>query len=146
MRAVRNLLAILALLGVGLLVEGCRQIEEEPAQVHQPAKVEEVAGLDVLQVSFDPVAAERVSLRTARVRDTDAGTVLPYAALIYDPQGRAWVYTNPAPLTFRRAEVVVDRIMGRRVWIHHGPPSGTRVVTVGATEVYGAELDVAGGH
>ena len=27
-----------------------------------------------------------------------------------------------------------------------GPPPGTEVVTVGAAEVYGAELEIAGGH
>ena len=90
--------------------------------------------------------ADRVSLQTETVRRTDGGTVVPYAALIYDPQGVAWVYTNPEPLTFQRAEVVVDRIVDDDVWITDGPPPGTRVVTVGATEVYGAELDIAGGH
>lgn len=137
---------LLTVLAVVLLLTGCAEIEDDASEAHQPAKVEEVPGLDVSQVTFDRTAAERVSLRTARVRRTEAGTVLPYAALIYDPQGAAWVYTNPAPLTFRRARVVVDRVVGGRVWVRHGPPPGTRVVTVGATEVYGAELDVAGGH
>jgi hypothetical protein len=132
--------------GAGLLVGGCKEVEATDASVHQPATVEEVAGLDVKRVTFDQTGADRVSLRTAKVRRTDRGTVLPYAALIYDAQGVAWVYTNPAPLTFQRAEVVVDRIVGDHVWITDGPPPGTRVVTVGATEVYGAELDIAGGH
>jgi hypothetical protein len=132
--------------GLLLLAGGCRQVEEAPAEVHEPARVEEVAGLDVKEVTFDRRAAERVSLRTARVRRTPAGTVVPYAALIYDQQGVSWVYTSPSPLTFRRAEVVVDRVVGDRVWLRDGPAPGTRVVTVGAAEVYGAELDVAGGH
>ena len=71
---------------------------------------------------------------------------MPYAALIYDAQGMSWVYTNPAPLTFQRAKVVVDRVVDDVVWIKDGPPPGTRVVTVGSTEVYGAELEIAGGH
>lgn len=143
MSTVGTVASALALL---LLLGGCRQIEEAAADVHEPAKVEEVDGSDVKQVTFDRDAAEQVSLRTATVRRTPAGTVLPYAALIYDQSGVSWVYTSPAPLTFRRVEVVVDRVVGDRVWIDEGPAPGTRVVTVGATEVYGAELDVAGGH
>ena len=134
------------ILSAGLLVAGCTEVEEAAPPVHQPATTEGVAGLDVKRVTFDQVGADRVSLRTEMVRRTDSGTVVPYAALIYDPQGVAWVYTNPEPLTFQRAEVVVDRIVDDLVWITGGPPPGTRVVTVGATQVYGAELDIAGGH
>ena len=133
-------------LSVGLLAVGCQGVEDGSAHAHQPATVEEVAGLDVKRVTFDQTGADRVSLRTAEVRTTARGTVVPYAALIYDPQGVAWVYTNPAPLTFQRAKVVVDRVVDDVVWLTDGPAPGTRVVTVGSTEVYGAELDIAGGH
>jgi hypothetical protein len=36
----------------------------------------------------------------------------------------------------------VDRIEGDRVLLTDGPPAGTKVVTVGVTEVYGTELEV----
>jgi hypothetical protein len=137
---------LVGVLGSGLLLAGCNEVAETSAPVYQPATVEEVPGLDVKRVTFDQVGADQVSLRTARVRRTSHGTTVPYAALIYDGQGVAWVYTNPSGLTFQRVEVVVDRIVGDVVWITDGPAPGTRVVTVGATEVYGAELDIAGGH
>ncbi len=133
-------------LSAGLLLAGCKEVEEASATVHEPATVEEVAGLDVKRVTFDQAGADRVSLRTATVRKTSRGTVVPYAALIYDGQGIPWVYTNPEPLTFQRAKVVVDRIVDDVAWISDGPPPGTRVVTLGATEVYGAELEISGGH
>ena len=133
-------------LSAGLLLAGCKEVEEASATVHEPATVEEVAGLDVKRVTFDQ-ARRRPCLAAHRaVRRTARGTVVPYAALIYDAQGIPWVYTIPAPLTFQRAEVVVDRIADDVVWITDGPPPGTRVVTVGSTEVYGAELEIAGGH
>jgi hypothetical protein len=138
--------AVVALLTVGLLVGGCTPVEEVTAPVHEPARVEQVPGLDVKRVTFDREAAERVALRTAAVRPTQGGIAVPYAALIYDQQGVVWVYTNPSPLTFQRVEVVVDRIVDDLALLKDGPAPGTRVVTIGATEVYGAELDVAGGH
>ena len=133
-------------LSAGLLVAGCAAVEEASAPVHQPATVEEVAGLDAKRVILDRAGADRVSLRTAQVRRTDRGVVVPYTALIYDAQGVAWVYTNPESLTFQRAKVVVDRVTDDVVWITDGPPPGTRVVTVGSSEVYGAELGISGGH
>ena len=65
---------------------------------------------------------------------------------IYDAEGKTWVYTVAGPLTFQRAEVVVDRIAGGRVVLTAGPPAGSDVVTVGAMEVYGAELEIGGSH
>ncbi len=50
------------------------------------------------------------------------------------------------PLTFVRARVEVVRVDGDRVLLSGGLQPGTEVVTVGATEVYGAELDIAGSH
>jgi hypothetical protein len=107
---------------------------------------EEIKGSDVMRVTFEADAAERVSLQTAVVRRSGQQTVVPYAALVYDPAGKVWVYTVTEPLTYVRAPVEVDRIIGDRVWLVSGPRPGARVVTVGATEVYGAELDIAGGH
>ena len=142
----RRVVGVLTALIVGLVVTGCQDIEPAADPVHQPAQVEEVAGLDVKRVTFDQVAADRVALRTAVVRKTSRGTVVPYDALIYDGQGVPWVYTSRSALTFQRVRVVVDRIVADKVWITDGPAPGTRVVTVGSTEVYGAELDIAGGH
>lgn len=144
--APRLVVGALTALTLALVVAGCQEIEEVAAPVHQPAKVEEVPGLDVKRVTFDQEGADRVALETDVARETGRGTVIPYAALIYDSEGLAWVYTNPSPLTFQRAEVVVDRVIGDEVWLTDGPAAGTRVVTVGSTQVYGAEFDIAGGH
>ena len=57
-------------LSAGLLLAGCKEVEEASAPVHEPATVEEVAGLDVKRVTFDQAGADRVSLRTATVRKT----------------------------------------------------------------------------
>jgi hypothetical protein len=142
----RTVGVLAGVLSATLLTAGCKEVEEASASVHQPATLEEVAGLDVKRVTFDQEGADRVSLRTAQVRSTGSESLVPYAALIYDAQGVAWVYTSPAPLTFQRVEVVVDRVAGDWVWIADGPAPGTMVVTVGSTEVYGAELEIAGGH
>jgi hypothetical protein len=68
--------------------------------------------------------------------------VVPYSAVFYDVRGDGWAYTQPAPLTFVRHRVTVDYIDGDRAVLSDGPPAGTEVVTVGATELSGTEVTV----
>lgn len=66
--------------------------------------------------------------------------VVPYGAVYYDAQGTAWVYVNPKPLVFERRRIVVERVVGDLAVLSDGPSVGTRVVTVGAALLFGAEV------
>ena len=135
----RLALAGLVLATAALPVAGCTEVETETATGYEPSTLEPVKGNDDIQrVTFTAEGARRVDLQTAPVRRN----VVPYAALIYDPEGKTYVYTSPKPLEYLREEVKVDRIEGDRVLVSRGPPAGTEVVTVGAAEVYGTELEV----
>jgi hypothetical protein len=142
----RGLAPLLLAAVVGATSTSCAEVVEEAGDVHHPAVVTEGTGGDAALIAFDEVAADRVHLRTATVRRTPAGPVVPYESLIYTPDGKTWVYVADGPLRFRREEVRVDRIMGDRVWLRKAPTVGTEVVTTGAAEVYGAELGIEGGH
>ena len=67
---------------------------------------------------------------------------VPHSAVIYDPRGDAWVYTNPEPLVFVRHRIKVDYIESDLAVLSDGPPAGTPVVTTGAAELFGAEYRV----
>ena len=122
---------------------GCTEVETESATGYEPAKLEPVTkDGDLQRVTFTAEGAKRVGLRTATVRRRGKQTVAPYAALLYDPHGKTYVYTSPRSLEFVRAKVRVRRIEGDRMVLADGPPVGTQIVTVGATEVYGTELEV----
>ena len=139
----------LAVVFAGLPLAGCKEVEEESAAGYEPAKLEPVKGAkedDLQQITFTKEGADRVALQTARIRRAGEKTVIPYAALIYNDEAKTYVYTSPKPRTFLRAPVTVDRIEGNRVLLSESPPAGTEVVTVGATEVYGTEIDMAGSH
>jgi hypothetical protein len=142
-RPPRLALAGLVLAIAALPLAGCTEVETETATGYEPSTLEPVKGNEDLQlVTFTEEGAKRVDLQTAAVRRSGTHSVVPYAALIYDPEGKTYVYTSPKPLEYLRAEVKVDRIEGDRVLVSRGPPAGTRVVTVGAAEVYGTELEV----
>jgi hypothetical protein len=61
--------------------------------------------------------------------------------VLYDAQGTAWTYTNPAPLTYVRHQIEVDSIANDMAVIADDLPPDTTVVTVGASELFGAEFE-----
>jgi multidrug efflux pump subunit AcrA (membrane-fusion protein) len=86
-------------------------------------------------------AARLLGVRTERVRSEGAAghTVIPHDAVLYDADGGTWTYTSPNPLVYQRADIRVARIDGVSAILTRGPPAGTRVVTAGATEIWGVE-------
>jgi hypothetical protein len=146
-RQLRAACAGLALIAAGVSLSACGEAstgyDYETASHHEPAKLEPIKGTDVQRVIFDAVAAKRVGLQTAPIRQNGEGKIMPYAALIYDAEGNTYAYTAPEPLTYVRKEIEIDRVDGDSVMLSDGPPAGTKVVTVGAAEVYGTEFEVA---
>jgi hypothetical protein len=117
--------------------------EEHP---YAPATLGPADADGVKTVTLTEDAAKRVGLTTEPAVANGTGVTVSYAALIYDKKGESWVYTAPQPLSYKRVKVVVDRIDGSRASLASGPAPGVLVVTTGAAEVYGAELDIAGNH
>ena len=101
--------------------------------------LEHVKGTNIERVRLSSEAARRIGVRTAAVRADGSRLVIPYAALLYDADGKTWTYTSPTPLVFQRHDVTVSRIAGRIAVLSSGPAAGTRVVTEGATEIWGVE-------
>jgi hypothetical protein len=110
-----------------------------------PAQVEPIAETQLKRIKLNAKAAQRLDIQTAEVRQEPSGKkVVPYAAVVYDLNGAAWVYTNPDPLTYVRHKVTVELISGDEAYVIDGPPTGTPIVVVGVAELYGAEKGV--GH
>jgi multidrug efflux pump subunit AcrA (membrane-fusion protein) len=108
----------------------------EGTTANGPAKVEAIEGTEFNRLTLTEKAAERLDIQVAEVGDN----AVPYGALLYGLNGDTFVYTNPEPLTYVRAPVVVDRIEGDRVVLVEGPPAGTAVVIVGGAELIGIEF------
>ncbi len=137
---------LVAALGVATVVVcGCRASQDAPLAKSGPSQVEAIEGSAVSRVILTDQAVKRLDIHTAAVRMEEIEgvrrSVVPYAAVIYDVEGEAWVYTNPTPLTFVRAGIDVDSITGDIAVLSEGPPVGTMVVTVGGAELYGAEFE-----
>jgi hypothetical protein len=133
---------------IGLAAPACTGSSSEEAGGADPATVEPLEGSGVAQITLSSAAARRLDVQTAPVsvdRADHGGKpqlVVPYDAVLYDPNGDTWVYTATEPLAFVRAPIAVDRIEGERTILSSGPPAGTEVVTVGASELLGVEYEV----
>lgn len=105
-----------------------------------PAKVEKIDGSKLSRITLTGRAVQRLDIQTTDIREQQGQRVMPYSALIYDPDGGTWAYTNPQPLVYLCEAVDIDRIDADLVVLTDGPSTGTAVVTVGAAELFGAEL------
>ena len=133
---------IAAPLLVGLLVAGCAKkstTEEDTGR----ATITPIEGTDRSSVGLSSQAAERIGLELATVEQgTGTETEIPYSAVLYDPEGNTWAFVQTDELTFLRKAITVDHIDGDVAYLTAGPDPGTKIVTVGATELYGAEIGV----
>lgn len=136
-------IVIVALVCTGLLLGGCQKHDSAHHKDH-PAEVEPIEGTKLKKVTLTEKAAQRIDVRTEKVREEKGQKVVPYSSLIYDPQGQTWVYVSPAPRTFMRHKVEVDRIVGDMIYLNDGPPAGTVIASVAVAELYGTESGV--GH
>ncbi len=127
-----------------LLLAGCTEAPPGEHVVNEPVRLEEIEGSDLERVILTPRAAERTGIETTPMRKNGKHLVVPSAAVFFDENGLAWVYINPRPLVFERREIEIDYEKGDTAFLSDGPPPGTRVVTVGVPELYGAESEI--GH
>ena len=71
-----------------------------------------------------------------------ARVIIPYSAIVYDPSGQTYAFTNTGQLTYVEVPVTVDHISGDSAYLTKGPRPGARVVSVGAEELYGVQTGV----
>jgi hypothetical protein len=125
----------------------CAEIEVPLAEPYEPAHLESTGPDQPARVILTEEAQHRVQLQTTLVRPHGADVSVDQAALVYDKKGKPWVFTVIAPLTYVRAAVGIEEVNEDNVVIlSSGPPAGTEVVTVGAIELWGTELEIAGKH
>jgi hypothetical protein len=141
-RTDRRILVFLTTLAV--LVGACAQsTEPETTADEGVARIEDIAGSDVKKITLTDEAAERIGVETVPVAAADGGRIqVPSATVLYDQQGRTWVFTEPEHDVFVREQVEVIGTNGEDMILSTGPAADTPVVTVGVPELYGTELGV----
>jgi hypothetical protein len=109
----------------------------------EAVEIQPIGNSGFARVRLSQPAYVRLGIETAPVRPEQGGgnTRIPYSAVLYGPNGETWVYVVVAPRTFVRRPVVVQSVKGKVVLLSRGPRPGARVVTVGAEELLGSEIE-----
>jgi hypothetical protein len=157
---------VLAAVLFGAVLAGCgSQVESSPPA---PARLVGATGTTPGQIILSQLGKDRIGLQTAAAQSVPAAppivktrvvagvkhttstpapppadkVIVPYSALVYDPSGKVYVFTQRSPLTFVEVPATVDRISGNSAYLTVGPKPGVKVVTVGAEELYGVQTGV----
>ncbi|MGH2946132.1 MAG: hypothetical protein ACRDPC_07735 [Solirubrobacteraceae bacterium] len=135
----------LVLLAAALTVSACSEVESNLRETY-PYKVEPIEGRDVQRVRMADETAALLPVETTTVRRAGKRKVVPHEALIYNPDGGAFVYTKPAAETYVRAPVKVVRVDDDEAVLSDGPPAATTIVTTGAAELLATEYEILNQH
>jgi hypothetical protein len=139
------LLATLSLAGCTNAVDKPQAADAPKAEDSGPARVEHLEGDEPARVTLAESAAKRLDIQTAAVQSVSDGgkqmSVVPYAAVLYDTNGDTWMYVNTSPLVYVRHRITVEHMNGDQAVLTNAPPVGTKVVIVGAAELFGSETE-----
>ena len=145
-RARHRLLGLVFTAAIGFSMAGCAEIESVSAEPYEPAALESTGPSQPPKITLTDEATRRVALQTTVVGGRGAELTVHHGALVYDKKGMPWVFAVVGPRTYVRSAVTVKHVEGDLVTLSSGPPAGTEVVTVGAIELWGTELGIAGKH
>ncbi len=138
------------LLALTLGVAGCTVDEPKGDSIgDSAARVDAGDGTHPARITITEQAQQRLGIQTKAVAAGPAKSghktlVLPYSAVVYDADGKAWAFASPSPLTYMRAPIVIGTIDVDSATLTSGPAVGTLVVTVGAPELVGMEAGISG--
>ena len=134
---------------IGLAVAGCGTVRT--AAIVPSSRLVHVPGSPAGKIVLSALGAQRIGIQTRTasvVRQVGShgharpSVTVPYSAVVYAPSGKTYVFSNPARLTYTEVPVTVDHIRGNVVFLARGPKPGTRIVTLGAEELYGVQTGV----
>jgi hypothetical protein len=127
----RKHLLIALIVLISLQFWACQKDNNENNFEH-PSDVEDIEGSDFRRIMFTEKAMERIGVQTSTIIQTSVSVqlkIIPYSALLHDPNGQTFVYASREPSVFLKYSVKVDYIEGRKVFLNEGPPLGTVVAT-----------------
>lgn len=127
----------------GLAVAGCGSSNSDQGTGIPSSRLVRAPGDPAGKIILTATGAERIGVQTAAAIAAARATVtVPGTAIVYDPNGRTFAFTEIGPLTYTEVPVSVDHFGGAVAYLRHGPKAGSKVVTVGAQELLGVQTGV----
>jgi hypothetical protein len=140
----KPILAAVLVVVIGAALAGCGS-SGEPS-IPPSSKLVPVHGNAAGKIVLTAAGAQHLGLETATVRSVAAPaaakTMIPVASVVYAPSGQTYAFIREGPLTFAEVPITIDHIDRDSVYVVKGPRAGSRVVTVGAEELFGVQTGV----
>ncbi len=137
---------------------------DAPARVVGPGDPPEAPGVEAVRIQGPPTAdpatvsadlfyrldnsdgsfrpGQRVGV-SVELTGSVAGTVIAWSAILHDIYGGTWLYESLGEHVYARRRVEVSDVIQDYALLSRGPPPGTRVVVVGAAELYSTEFGIS---
>lgn len=95
------------------------------------------------RITLKDLEIKRLGIELAEVTKSGDRLTMPYNALLYDPSGGEWAFASLEANVYQRTALKVEAIEGDKAYLSSGPAVGTKLVTMGAAELYGIEFGVS---
>jgi hypothetical protein len=141
----RRLGAGLVVIAVALGLAACDEVPSNLRE-NQPYTVEGPEDAKIKRVKMEDATAALLPVETVTVRRAGKRKVVPHNAVIYNPDGGAFVYTKPKAETYIREPIEIVRVDGDDAVLSDGPRSGTTIVTTGSAELLATEYEILNQH
>ena len=121
----------------GAASQRARPVDAPPSANAQAGTIDRYYELANADEALAP--GQRVGVKVPLNGDAESLT-LPWSAVVHDIHGGTWVYEMLAEHTFARRRVVVRFVQNDSAVLASGPSAGTKVVSAGASELFGNEI------
>lgn len=128
---------------LALLTFGCTKSKSAYQKI-QPAKVEKSSDSSTPPVVTLTVEAKaRLGIEVVKYATAPGGNVtLPLSSLLYDNQGKTWVFIESKENEFQRHDVQVVETHKNQISIRPSFSNSALIVSHGAAELFGTESGV----
>lgn len=130
---------------VWLAIPACQKEADTPGQF-ESSIAQTNPDSTLFRLRLTERVVESLDLKTAAIREQQTESsgmvrkVIPKSAVLTDPEGNTWIYTNPDSGLYVRRHVRFDNTDGDLAVFTDGPPAGTSVVVVGADKLFLKEI------
>jgi RND family efflux transporter MFP subunit len=108
-----------------------------------PAADPAAASADLYFELANPAGAFRLGQKVGvalTLKTSEDSLVIPWAAVLFDLSGGAWVYERTGPTTFVRRRIDIKYVSDGLAVLGRGPAAGVEIVIAGAAELFGTEF------
>jgi hypothetical protein len=133
---------VVCLLLAATALAACGEAEGEGPEGAPVVQIEESDTAGLSRVTLSDLGSQRIGLVLTDVSTGAEGLEIPYDAVLYDADGATWTFVSLEPNVYMRQSITIDHIDGDVAYLTAGPDVGAKIVSIGANELYGAEIGV----